>query len=104
MDTKQLQTWLKQHGFYQGKINGIVGRQTKEALSGTHTGILSYQDGQWVVTHNIHGTIHEEPFVKLQNSRGKYGVTAIFSPRKRGVLNSIKSLFGLKYGGCIMPS
>lgn len=32
MDNKQLQTWLKQHGFYQGNIDGIVDRQTKEAL------------------------------------------------------------------------
>lgn len=90
--------------FYKGSPAQERAYKEGKGVTGTHTGILSYQDGQWVVTHNIHGTIHEEPFVKLQNSRGKYGVTAIFSPRKRGVLNSIKSLFGLKYGGCIMPS
>lgn len=32
MDTKQLQTWLKNHGYYKGEIDGIAGPQTREAL------------------------------------------------------------------------
>jgi len=64
---------------------------------------MSYKNGKWVVTHNIHGTIHEEPFIQLQNSKGKYGITAIFSPRKKEFLSSVKYFFGLKYGSCIIP-
>lgn len=32
MNVKELQTWLQKYGYYKGKIDGIAGRQTKEAL------------------------------------------------------------------------
>lgn len=61
---------------------------------GTHTGILTYENGKWWVTHNIHGTVHREPFVNLQNSKGSYGVTAIFEPREAGLITSIQNALG----------
>lgn len=89
--------------FYRGSPAQELAFKEGRGVTGTHTGILSYKNGKWVVTHNIHGTIHEEPFIQLQNSKGKYGVTAIFSPRKKGFLSSVKHFFGFKYGGCIIP-
>lgn len=89
--------------FYRGSPAQEQAYNEGRGVTGTHTGILSYKNGKWVVTHNIHGIIHEEPFIQLQNSKGKYGVTAIFSPRKRGFINSVKHFFGFRYGGCIIP-
>lgn len=90
--------------FYRGSKAQERAFNEGKGVTGTHTGILSYKDGQWVVTHNIHGTIHEEPFLALQNSKGNYGVTAIYAPRKNTFVNSVKSFLGLKYGGYIIAN
>ena len=71
--------------------------------TGTHTGTLTYDDKakRWMVTHNVHGTIHQEPFVQLQSGKNKYGVTAIYSPREDNLGNRIKGFFGFANGGDI---
>ncbi len=63
-------------------------RKQKEAfrdgkgVTGTHMGVLHNENGKWWVTHNIHRTIHKDSFVDLQKGNRKYGVTAVFMPRK----------------------
>ena len=54
----------------------------ENGMTGTHTGILIYKDGDWYVNHNIHGIDYEEPFSTLQgkNTGKRYGVTAISDP------------------------
>jgi hypothetical protein len=75
--------------YYQG--SPYQEQAWKEATNntiGTHTGNL-YQDpktGQWMVTHNIHGTVHNEPFVKIQGPNRKYGITAISKLPKAGLV------------------
>lgn len=53
-----------------------------EALNGTtgtHTGNLYWNPNtnRWHVSHNIHGTVYDDDFIRIQGSKGKYGVTAI---------------------------
>lgn len=66
--------------FYRG--SGARRQAWEEALNGTtgtHTGNLYWnpQTNRWHVSHNIHGTIHDDDFIKIQGSKGRYGVTAI---------------------------
>lgn len=68
-------------------------------VMGTHTGILSYEDGKWWVTHNIGSNIHREPFFDLQNSNGNWGVTTIYKPRKNTLYNKVKHYLGFANGG-----
>lgn len=72
-----------------------------EGVTGTHTGVLTFDPEvkKWYVTHNIHGNIHQEPFVDLQKSSSPYGVTAIYSPREKSLWNRFKGLLGFAYGG-----
>lgn len=76
-----------------------------KGVTGTHTGLLTYDEPtqKWWVTHNIHGNIHQEPFIDLQNSKGKYGVTAIYEPRKANLWNKAKGLLGFADGGQMNP-
>jgi hypothetical protein len=53
-----------------------------EALNGTtgtHTGNLYWNPdtNRWHVSHNIGGTVYDDDFIRIQGSKGKYGVTAI---------------------------
>lgn len=75
-------------------------------VTGTHTGILTNENGKWVVTHNIHGTIHQDDFIGLQNGSGKWGVTAIYTPRKANLMTYVKqglrdakTFLGFRQGG-----
>ena len=74
-----------------------------KGVTGTHTGVLTFDPDtkRWLVTHNIHGNIHQEPFVSLQNGKGKYGVTAIYAPREKNMWNRVKGFFGFDNGGYI---
>lgn len=47
--------------------------------TGTHTGNLYFNKdtNRWHVSHNIHGTVYDDDFIKIQGSKGRYGVTAI---------------------------
>ena len=72
-----------------------------KGVSGTHTGVLTYDEPSksWIVTHNIHGKIFQEPFISLQNGKGKYGVTAVYAPRENTIWNRVKGFFGFADGG-----
>lgn len=72
-------------------------------VTGTHTGLLTYDEDKkkWIVTHNIHGKIHQENFIPLQSGKGKYGVTAIYQPREDNIMNRIRGFFGFANGGYI---
>ena len=72
-------------------------------VTGTHTGLLTYDDSKkkWIVTHNIHGKIHQENFVPLQSGKGKYGVTAIYQPREDNIFNRVRGFLGFADGGFI---
>lgn len=61
-------------------------RDGENSMTGTHTGILIYKDGDWYVNHNIHGKDYEEKFTTLQgrNTGKRYGVTAISDPSSAG--------------------
>lgn len=75
----------------------------RDSFAGTHTGYLQYNNklNKWEVIHNIHGTIHTDPFLYVQGSKGKYGVTAVLQPRKDSVFNNIRSVLGLGEGGSL---
>jgi len=66
--------------FYKG--SNARQQAWEEALNGTtgtHTGNLYWNPTtkRWHVSHNIHGVVHDDDFIKIQGSKGKYGVTAI---------------------------
>lgn len=89
--------------FYKGspKLRTAF-RNGRDNIAGTHTGYLKYNNAtnRWNVVHNIHGKLHVDDFINLQNSRGKYGVTAVFSPEpeKPGFLEKVKDFFFAKGG------
>lgn len=78
-------------------------KEGKDKMSGTHTGYLQYNkdSNRWEVVHNIHGTIHTDPFFSIQGANKKYGVTAILEPRKKSMFNDIRSILGLGEGGTV---
>lgn len=86
--------------FYNGSPAQEEAYKHGDNVTGTHTGALVFNPStnRWYVTHNIHGTIHQEPFVQLQSGKGKYGVTAVYQPREGGIINRIKGFFGFKNG------
>ena len=88
--------------FYGGsRYQPIAYEDGRDGLAGTHTGILSYNKNKekWYVTHNIHNKISIDPFISIQNPKGAYGVTAIYSPRKDTFLNQVKTMLGFADGG-----
>ena len=88
--------------YYNGSPAQEEAYNNGKGVTGTHTGILTHDDKQWNVTHNIHGTIHEEPFISLQRGDNKYGVTAVYEPRKDNIVNKIKGFFGFADGGLLL--
>lgn len=79
-----------------------------KGVTGTHTGILTNENGRWTVTHNIHGKIYQDDFIGLQGGKGRWGVTAIYSPKKANLMTYIKSgarqvghFFGFEQGGIV---
>lgn len=73
--------------YYRGsEAQPIAFHDGENGMTGTHTGLLIYKNGDWYVNHNIHGTVHEEKFTKLQgrNTGKRYGVTAISDPSSAG--------------------
>ena len=72
-----------------------------DGVYGTHTGILTYdpEKKRWIVTHNIHNKIFKDDFVQLQKGNGKYGVTAISTPRRPNLFNKVRYMLGFKEGG-----
>lgn len=48
---------------------------------GTHTGVLYNNGNQWMVGHNIHTNVHNEPVSEVLGGRSnphKYGITAVY--------------------------
>lgn len=88
--------------YYNGSPAQEEAYNNGKEVTGTHTGILTNDGKQWNVTHNIHGTIHEEPFISLQRGDNKYGVTAVYEPRKDNIINRIKGFFGFADGGLLL--
>lgn len=70
-----------------------------QGRTGTHTGYLVHDGNQWNVVHNIHGKAHVDKFTNIQGGKRKYGVTAVFAPRKNSLLNNIKTRLGFRNGG-----
>ena len=72
--------------YRRSEAQPIAFRDGENSMTGTHTGLLIYKNGDWYVNHNIHGTVHEEKFTKLQgrNTGKRYGVTAISDPSSAG--------------------
>lgn len=89
--------------YYNGSPRQEKAYNEGRGVTGTHTGILTHDGKQWNVTHNIDNKIHEEPFISLQSGNNKYGVTAIYEPRKDNILNRIKGFFGFEEGGYLKP-
>ena len=87
--------------FYNNSPAQKTAYEAGNDVTGTHTGLLLYDEDakKWKVTHNIHGTIHQDDFIPLQSGKGKYGVTAIYSPREATLMNYIKTKLGKAYGG-----
>lgn len=75
----------------------------RDGIAGTHTGYIQYNDdlNRWDLIHNIHRTVHVDPFTETQGSGKQYGVTAIFEPRKNTFINRVKDIFGFQNGGTI---
>ena len=73
--------------------NGTKGR------TGTHTGYLKYENGDWYVVHNIHGKVHVDRFKSIQGGNKKYGVTGIYAPRTNNVFNRFITKLGFANGG-----
>jgi hypothetical protein len=66
--------------FYKGSSSRQKAWENAEGgTTGTHTGNLYFDQatGKWRVSHNIHGTVYDDDFTKIQGSKGNYGVTAI---------------------------
>lgn len=66
--------------FYKGSPSRKEAWENAEGgTTGTHTGNLYFNKdtGRWHVSHNIHGTVYDDDFIRIQGSKGRYGVTAI---------------------------
>ncbi|MBO4850668.1 MAG: hypothetical protein J5529_07160 [Prevotella sp.] len=61
---------------------------------GTHTGLLVYNGNKWVVRHNFHGDIMEDPLSDLIGTKYNLGITSLSIPKNRrgGKLISKKSI------------
>lgn len=89
--------------FYNGSPKQKDAYDYGDNVTGTHTGVLMFDPWRqaWMVTHNIHGTIYQDSFFGLQHGvtdKGKYGVTAIYEPRKNTNWNKIRGMFGFEGG------
>lgn len=50
---------------------------------GTHTGLLVHNGDKWVVRHNFHGDIMEDPLTDLIGTRYNMGITSLSIPKER---------------------
>ena len=89
--------------------------------TGTHTGNLYFNKdtNKWHVSHNIHGTVYDDDFIKIQGSKGRYGVTAIAEAaandyteadrradyrQRKPIRGKIRDFLGIwKQGGSLIP-
>ena len=70
---------------------------------GTHTGMLYNNGNQWMVGHNIHTNVHDEPVSEVLGGRSnphKYGITAVYDAGAvTGQPDKKKGLLGLGFLG-----
>ena len=78
--------------YYNGSHSQEEAYNNGRGVTGTHTGLLTHENGKWWVTHNIDGTIHRDKFIDLQSGNRKYGVTTIYKPRLDTFLNRAKGI------------
>ena len=50
---------------------------------GTHTGLAVHTNNGWVVRHNFHGDIMEDPLTDLIGTKHNLGITSLSIPQKR---------------------
>jgi len=62
---------------YKARSNGNSYSQ------GTHTGVLLFNGNKWVVKHNFHGDIMEDPMEDLLGTKNNIGITSISTPKYR---------------------
>lgn len=73
---------------------------------GTHTGVLYNNGNQWMVGHNIHGTILNNPVSEVLGGKSnphKYGITAVYDAgatkqypdKKQNKLNKLLGFLGI---------
>ena len=83
--------------FYNKSLNENTG------TPGTHTGVLYNNGNQWMVGHNIHTNVHNEPVSEVLGGRSnphKYGITAVYDAGAvAGQPDEKKGLFGLGFLG-----
>lgn len=79
--------------YYKGSPFLETAYNEGNGVTGTHVGVLENINGTWYVTHNIHGKVFQEPFLQLQGGKKNWGVTAIFAPRTKSLINRIKAKF-----------
>lgn len=82
--------------------------KSEGGTTGTHTGNLYFNKdtGRWHVSHNVHGTVYDDDFIKIQGSKGRYGVTAIAEavPLDNSFFGRAKRFLGFdKAGGLLVP-
>lgn len=71
--------------------------------TGTHTGYLKNENGEWYVVHNIHGVVHVDRFKDIQGGGKNYGVTGIYEPRSDNFWNRSITKIGFADGGLLRP-
>lgn len=81
---------------------------TNTKTPGTHTGVAYFDkdSNKWMVTHNIHGDVHEDPFTSIQGAGRAYGITSISDLGVIGEDNRpfYKRWFNIKrQGGRLIP-
>lgn len=100
--------------YYKGSPYQEQAYNKGKGRTGTHTGILTYEDGSWKVTHNIHGKIYQHNFLGLQGGFRSLGVTGVYEPKLQNPSKAkttpapeepkkkgLRGLFGFKYGGVL---
>lgn len=69
--------------YYSGSPWDYKARKDGNSFSqGTHTGLLVHTKNGWVVRHNYHGDIMEDPLEDLIGTNYNLGITSLSIPKK----------------------
>lgn len=90
-------------------------KQEKTGSYGTHVGQLYMNtNGEWIVSHNIHGNLHFDNLNSILGGDHKYGITSISDTgtyggnsdssqnKKSGFLEGIRNFFKFQQGGTLL--
>lgn len=70
--------------YYSGSPWDYKSRSEGNSWSqGTHTGLVVHNGDKWVVRHNFHGDIMEDPLTDLIGTKYNMGITSLSIPKKR---------------------